>query len=200
MVRTFVIVAVLAALTLALSLVTLRNATPRDGGAQVRFLREMIQHHSQAVDMAIRIRDRSADPALRTVALDMTLAQQDQIGQMRGWMTQWNVPWAGPAMTAEHAREMGMATPSDVASLSTLPVKDAEVKFLRLMIRHHEGALAMAEPMLNDGRAEIRTFARTVKATQSGEIALMKTFLEQRGASANTTSVPTDMPEMNHSH
>lgn len=193
----------LAVLTLALSLVAMRGATPNDASAQVRFVREMIQHHSQAIDMAIRIRDRSADPDLRTVALDMTLAQQDQVGQMRGWMTQWGVPWAGQAMTAEHARQMGMATSGDVESLSTLPVKDAEVKFLRLMIRHHEGALAMAKPMLNDTRPEIRSLARNIQTTQSSEIALMKTFLQQRGA---TSAAPTnstdmqDMPGMNHSH
>ena len=182
MVRTFGIVAVLAVLTLALSLVALRSAAPGDGSAQVRFMREMIQHHSQAIDMAIRIRDRSADADLRAVALDMTLAQQDQIGQMRGWMTQWNVKWAGQAMTAQHAREMGMATPQDVAGLSERPVADAERDFLRLMIRHHQGALTMTRDFLEqDLPAPAEALARQIAAAQGSEIRLMTDLLRERG-------------------
>ncbi|WP_216318582.1 DUF305 domain-containing protein [Deinococcus aestuarii] len=160
-----------------------RLATPREGSTEVRFVREMIQHHSQAVDMATRIRDRSEDRTIRALALDIMLSQQEQIGQMRGWLTLWGLPWGGQGMTAEHARMMGMATPAELGSLDTQPVSQAEKTFLQLMIRHHRGALEMVEPALENGvRPEVQALARQVQAAQGGEIRLMTQLLADRGA------------------
>lgn len=177
-------VALALAALIALALVLApRVATPREGSTEVRFVREMIQHHAQAIDMATRIRDRSQDRTLRSLALDIMLSQQEQIGQMRGWLTLWGLPWGGQGMTAEHARMMGMATPEELNRLDTLPVSDAERLFLQLMIRHHQGALAMVTPALGSGvRPEVQTLARQIQATQGGEIRLMTDLLKGRGA------------------
>lgn len=174
------LVAALIAAALALGP---RLATPGESSTEVRFVREMIQHHAQAVDMATRIRDRSVDRTLRSVALDMQLSQREQIGQMRGWLTLWGRPWGGVGMTGDHARMMGMATPAEVNRLDTLPRADAERLFLQLMIRHHQGALAMVRPALEDGvRPEVRTLARQIDTAQAGEIRLMTQMLAARDA------------------
>ncbi|WP_345459295.1 DUF305 domain-containing protein [Deinococcus carri] len=178
-------VALLAAAIIAVALaLSPRYALPQESSPEVRFVREMSQHHAQAVDMATRIRDRdSHDRTLRSVALDILLSQQEQIGQMRGWLTLWGLPWGGPGMTGEHARMMGMAAPAELHRLDTLPVGDAERLFLQLMIRHHQGAIAMVQPVLGPGiRPEVRTLARQIAATQSGEIRLMMQMLAARGA------------------
>ncbi|WP_034387120.1 DUF305 domain-containing protein [Deinococcus sp. YIM 77859] len=187
MARRPVFLAAAALLVAALTAVALapwsRTGFPREGSPEVRFVREMTQHHAQAVDMATRIRDRSRDQTLRALALDIMLSQQEQIGQMRGWLTLWGQPWGGPGMTAEHARMMGMATPAELEQLSTLPVPEAERLFLQLMIRHHQGALAMVEPALAPGiRPEVQTLARQIQATQGGEINLMTRLLAARNA------------------
>ncbi|EYB69769.1 hypothetical protein DEIPH_ctg002orf0100 [Deinococcus phoenicis] len=192
------LVAALMAVVLAFSP---RNALPQEGSPEVRFVREMSQHHAQAVDMATRIRDRdSHDRTLRSVALDILLSQQEQIGQMRGWLTLWHLPWGGPGMTTAHARSMGMATPAELKALDTLPTRDAERLFLQLMIRHHQGALAMVEPVLGKGiRPEVRTLARQIAATQAGEIRLMTQMLAARGARplpAPAASDPASMDGM----
>ncbi|BDP41199.1 DUF305 domain-containing protein [Deinococcus aetherius] len=174
---------VLAVLGLLAVLALPRLATPREGSTEVRFVREMIQHHAQAVDMATRIRDRSDDPTLRSLALDIMLSQQEQIGQMRGWLTLWGLPWGGQGMTAEHARMMGMATPAELNSLDTPPVPQAEKTFLQLMIRHHQGALEMLKPALGGGvRPEVQALARQIHAAQGGEIKLMTQLLADRDA------------------
>lgn len=174
------LVAALLAAALALGS---RADLPREGSPEVRFVREMTQHHAQAVDMATRIRDRSRDRTLRSLALDIMLSQQEQIGQMRGWLTLWGLPWGGPGMNAEHARMMGMATPGELRQLDTLPVQEAERLFLQLMIRHHQGALEMVKPALAPGlRPEVQTLARQIQATQGGEINLMTRLLEARNA------------------
>ncbi|KEF34604.1 hypothetical protein RDMS_05995 [Deinococcus sp. RL] len=177
------VIALAAALLVALALaLTSRSGTPAEGSPEVRFVREMTQHHAQAVDMATRLRERTGDRTLRSLTLDILLSQQEQIGQMRGWLTLWGLPWGGQGMSAEHARRMGMATPQELNALDTLPLRDAEAHFLRLMIRHHQGALSMVEPALGSGiRPEVRTLARQIQATQGGEIRLMEDLLRRRG-------------------
>lgn len=177
-----VLALVAAALLAAALALTSRSGTPAESSPEVRFVREMTQHHAQAVDMATRLRERTDDRTLRSLTLDILLSQQEQIGQMRGWLTLWGLPWGGEGMSAEHARMMGMATPEELNRLDTLPLPDAEAHFLRLMIRHHQGALSMVEPALGDRiRPEVRTLARQIQATQGGEIRLMEDLLRQRG-------------------
>jgi len=52
--------------------------------------------------------------------------------------------------------------------------------FLQLMIRHHEGALKMAEEELADGKDQrMRVMARDMYAGQSIEIARMRATLNE---------------------
>ncbi|OLV17653.1 DUF305 domain-containing protein [Deinococcus marmoris] len=194
--------AVLLVLALGLAALLLlprlnQSSGPAEGSTEVRFVREMIQHHAQAVDLSTRIRERGKNPAVRTLALDIMLSQQEQIGQMHGWLTLWNRPWGGAGMTTEHAlgMGMGMATPQQVASLDTLPPAQAEVTFLQLMTRHHQGALMMAEPALGAGvRPEVQALARQIEASQSAEIRSMTEMLKERGAE------PLPAPQMDMTH
>ncbi|CAM3536549.1 DUF305 domain-containing protein [Deinococcus saxicola] len=189
----------LLAVVLAAALIVPRvnpGSGPAEGSTEVRFVREMIQHHAQAVDLSTRIRENGSDPAVRTLALDIMLSQQEQIGQMHGWLTLWNRPWGGAGMTAEHALGMGMATPQQVASLNTLPPAQADITFLQLMTRHHQGALRMAEPALGAGvRPEVRALARQIEATQGTEIRVMTEMLRERGAEALPALPMMDMTQ-----
>ncbi|UBV43377.1 DUF305 domain-containing protein [Deinococcus taeanensis] len=196
----------LAALSALLILAALlfgpRLVPPGETSREVRFVREMIQHHTQAIDMATRIRDRTRNAELRTLALDIMLSQQEQVGQMHGWLTLWGRPWAGEGMSAGHARAMGMATPAEVNRITALPEGQAEVTFLQLMTRHHQGALQMVTPVLRSGvRPEVQALARQIQAAQSAEITLMTRLLG--GREAQPLPSPAGMPGMNmggHEH
>jgi uncharacterized protein (DUF305 family) len=158
-----------------------REAAPVEDDADARFARAMAMHHEQAVEMALTIRDRSADSILRRLTLDIMLTQQAQIGQMRGWLESWrlSIAGSGPPMSGMHSPEqMGMATRPQVDSLTALPIRDAERMFLRLMIRHHQGGLAMAEAAVaSSARPEVRRLATAIVASQRGEIAYMERLL-----------------------
>jgi uncharacterized protein (DUF305 family) len=68
------------------------DAGPVDTG----FAQDMSVHHRQAVLMAGWARERSTDPAIRSLAFDIETSQLEQIGRMQGWLSVWNAPPLAP--------------------------------------------------------------------------------------------------------
>ena len=187
--RTISLAAVLlAAVVAAVVLWFLWPRTPGDGSAEAGFLRDMSIHHDQAVQMALIIRDRTEDPQLQALATDIVLTQQAEIGTMTGWLLEWDLSLTSsePAMTwMGHSMEgpmPGMASPEEIQQLRDLPVAEAEVLFLRLMIRHHVGGIDMAEACLDrcDDDDVLRLSQGIVKS-QNAEITTMQQMLAARG-------------------
>ena len=86
---------------------------------------------------------------------------------------------------------MGMATPEEIDLLSEAPSNEADRLFLRLMIPHHQGAIAMAEVALkNAEHQEIRDLAEDIVVAQRDEIKELKAIKEQE---FGTSEVPMEM-------
>jgi uncharacterized protein (DUF305 family) len=171
--------------------------TPGSESAEAGFLRDMSLHHSQAVEMSMILRARTEDEQLRFLVTDIALGQQSQIGMMDGWLMLWDLSLSSsePAMAwMDHPVDglmPGMATQEQVESLKTLPVDEAEVLFLQLMIRHHQGGVEMAQGYLDRGDQDnVTAFAENVVFIQESEITNMNQMLEARGEEPITDPLP----------
>jgi uncharacterized protein (DUF305 family) len=150
------------------------------------FLRDMSTHHAQAVRMSEVAHRRSADPDLNYLAFDILSTQQGQIGIMSGWLDLWEQSQSGsaePMAWMGHDGPMpGMATHAEIERLDRLPVAEMEEQWLRLMIRHHRGAVPMADAAAEQaGSPETAALAASMSAGQQSEIDLMQRLLAERG-------------------
>jgi uncharacterized protein (DUF305 family) len=154
---------------------------PGNDSPEAGFARDMMVHHAQAVEMAEIVRDKTKSEEIRTLATDIALTQQAQIGMMQGWLDVWGLPTSGtkPAMSwmghSTEGRMPGMATPQEIDRLKEAPPEEADEQFLWLMIRHHRAAIPMAEAILDrTERPEVRELAGAIAASQRQEIRTMK--------------------------
>lgn len=166
-------------------------ATPNDGSVEAGFARDMSVHHAQAVEMALIVRDITEDQELRTLATDIVLTQQAQIGQMSGWLAVWDLRPTGvdlPMAWMGHPVDglmPGMATAEEIRALRELSADAAEAEFLRLMIAHHQGGVHMAEAIVaRSDNEDVLHLANTIVAAQKYEIDLMEEMLRARGEAA----------------
>jgi uncharacterized protein (DUF305 family) len=159
---------------------------PGDDSPEAGFARDMMVHHAQAVEMAEIVRDKTKSEEIRTLATDIALTQQAQIGIMQGWLDVWGLPSSGtePAMSwMGHPTEgpmPGMATPQEIDRLREAPPEEADEQFLWLMIRHHRAAIPMASAILKrTDRPEVRELAGAIAASQRQEIRTMEAMSEE---------------------
>ncbi len=137
----------------------------------VMFAQGMIPHHSQAVEMAslALTSDRGASDEVRDLARRIESAQDPEIEQMTEWLISWDQPLDMPAMDG---MEMdGMVASDELDALAKLEGTQFEAEWTRLMIAHHEGAIAMAEAEIESGLNEDAiALAENIVTTQQTEV------------------------------
>lgn len=145
--------------------------------ADVEFARQMIPHHAQAVEMAGMLPSDGVSPELTELAAAIAGAQQPEIDQMTAMLDRWG--YVPPPPEGGHAHEMaGMLTEDDLAALDAATGAEFERMWLTMMIEHHEGAIEMAETVLDDGvDPEARELAEEIVDVQQAEIARMERML-----------------------
>lgn len=181
---------------------------PAADSVDVGFAQDMTVHHNQAVDMATIALTRSTDTDVRGLAFDILTSQQNQVGQMQGWLALWDraplptdgyMAWmtAGGGHGHGHAaadstepaaqgdgKMPGMATAAEMSALGQASGPALDVMFLQLMLRHHQGGLPMMEyaEQYADVPA-VRNLAQKMVSTQQGEATLITSMLTERNAS-----------------
>lgn len=148
--------------------------------ADVQFMQGMIAHHAQAIRMSVLAATRSGDARLIRFAQKIDQSQTSEIQLMGDWLAERRqvVP---DSTTWTQIIMPGMLTAAELAELATLTGTAFDRRFLELMIRHHEGAIAMVADLFVTPRAgqevDVNVFANEVEQVQSVEIALMRQML-----------------------
>ncbi|WP_405767157.1 DUF305 domain-containing protein [Streptomyces sp. NBC_01538] len=174
------------------------TTVPAADSADAGFARDMAVHHQQAVEMSYIVRDRTGNEEIRRLAYDISQTQANQRGMLLGWLDLWELPkvssaapmsWmdmAGMADGKDGALMPGMATNTEMTKLGKLSGKQAEVFYLQLMTRHHQGGVHMAQGCVERcGVGVEKRLAQGMVNAQESEISLMAGMLKERGAKAS---------------
>lgn len=165
---------------------------PPRSHAEAEFMRGMIMHHAQAVEMTALIASRTENKDLRSLGARISSSQTDEIKFMKRWLAARGEPisMAMPGMPdmdrSGHPMALmpGMLTPQQMEALRKAKGAEFDRLFLTGMIQHHNGALIMVKDLFDTAGAgqdaELFDFANDADNTQRAEIRIMQTMLEKK--------------------
>jgi uncharacterized protein (DUF305 family) len=119
-----------------------------------------------------------ASDAVRELATEITNAQDPEIAFMKQVLANWNKPTEMDS-NMDHSDMMdGMLSLDELDALGALRVTAFDTAWLEAMIRHHEGAISMAEDLIESGvNQELINLGREIITAQQAEIDAMKALL-----------------------
>ena len=159
--------------------------TPSIRANDARFLSDMVVHHSQAIVMVDAVASDLTDPQVASLASRIRDEQKPEIDFMAGYLEQRGAPVppeaTNPNLIDHGSHSMpGMASEADLRALGAATGVAADRLFLSLMIRHHEGALAMVgEHAASAADERVEELAADINVTQSKQIDQMRTMLQR---------------------
>lgn len=164
--------------------------TPSASSVDAGFAQDMAVHHIQAITMAGYERDNTTDPGLKLLAFDIETGQNFEVGQMQGWLDNWGLSridphpmqWMGHADAVHNGLMPGMATEAQMRRLQSLHGRALDIRFLQLMIHHHQGGIPMAQyAAAHASEPYVREVATKMATLQSNEVIQMEQTLRHLG-------------------
>jgi uncharacterized protein (DUF305 family) len=121
--------------------------------ADASFMRMMIPHHAQALEMSELARTRASDEDVLSLARRIEGAQGPEIRSMSSWLASRGLalPEAGEHSGHSSGPMMGMLTEEQMAELEAARGAEFDRLYLAGMIQHHQGAVDMAGEELEAG-------------------------------------------------
>jgi uncharacterized protein (DUF305 family) len=161
----------------AASTVMSNELTAPDGTAynlpDVYFMRMMIPHHTQALEMVVLAPSRTTHPQILAVADRIRAAQLPEIALMRSWLAARGLGENDPGH--DHAGMPGMQSAERLGALRAARGDAFDRLFVEMMINHHEGARKMSVDVIRAGRNEqVEELATNISAEQGVEITRMR--------------------------
>lgn len=152
------------------------------------FVQAMVPHHAQALEMCALARSRAESPEVLTLARRIRGAQGPEILTLGAWLEQRGL--AVPTVEDDpkefdhgehgHTPMAGMLTAEQMDELREAQGREFDELFLRGMIRHHAGAVQMAQAVAADGSDTMALeVADEVAAGQTAEIERMRELLRE---------------------
>jgi uncharacterized protein (DUF305 family) len=142
-------------------------------GVDVMFAQMMIPHHQQAIDMSALAQSRALSPEVKALASKISAEQGPEIEQMRSWLKAANAP-------SEMGHQMsmdGMLSDAEMERITNASGEEFDELFIVGMIAHHEGAIEMAQMVVDSKNLEARELGASIIKTQTLEIAELRALL-----------------------
>ena len=137
---------------------------------EIDFMKDMIDHHAMAVEMAEICLTKAVHEELRATCENIIAAQSAEIERMQTWLRDWYGISYEPRMTRGDQRTLGR--------LASLSGAEFEIEFMQMMIEHHERAIREAEDCLQRAaHRQLRRLCENIIETQSAEIEQLQTWL-----------------------
>jgi uncharacterized protein (DUF305 family) len=136
----------------------------------IMFAELMIPHHEQAIEMSEIALLNTSNPEVLQLAQDIKDAQSPEIEIIKSW-TGVNV--------STHAGHMmdGMLSENELSDLRNAKGREFDLLFLQGMIKHHEGAIAMAQGVADSKSKDVSELSALIIKAQEVEISKMKKLL-----------------------
>jgi uncharacterized protein (DUF305 family) len=140
---------------------------------ETSFLEQMIQHHRSGIEMAKLVNGHTKRPELQEFAGKMIAMQDQEIGQMTKWLTDWYK--TSPKEVANEKADKDMKP--HMSMLQAKKDADFDKAFLEMMPKHHHMAVEMAEQAQNKStHPELKELASKIAKDQQAEIKQMKSW------------------------
>ena len=172
---------------------SVRASLPPISTKDIEFIKGMIMHHSQAVEMTALIESRTESKKIRLLGARISQSQSDEMRFMVRWLDARGeispppIPYMPEMRTregsaAEHRMLMpGMLSRDQMDALRKATGLEFDRLFLTGMIQHHNGALIMVKDLFaapGTGQdAELFNFVTDVDSGQRAEIKIMQNLL-----------------------
>lgn len=136
----------------------------------IAFAEMMIPHHEQAIEMSEIALLNTTNLEVLQIAQEIKDAQSPEIELMMSWTG---------VKASTHAGHMmdGMLSKSEVSELREAKGKEFDVLFLKGMIKHHKGAIEMAQAVVNSNSKVVADLADSIIKAQELEITKMNELL-----------------------
>lgn len=179
----------------------------RPSAAEVGFLRDMIVHHEQAVEMSKIVIGSDLPAGAQSFVVEVISDQRYEIGLMETLLRRWNVStevpsgeamaWMGDAVTV--GAMPGMASDAELSALADATGSGAAEKWFQFMSVHHEGGLAMAEAAAGQVEdADVKALARRIARNQRIEISEYAAAAARLGVAVPVVSTAPPDAETEH--
>jgi uncharacterized protein (DUF305 family) len=151
--------------------------------ADVDYAVDMSMHHSQGVTMTELAATQAPSSKVKALAGRIRQVQAKEVDRIAEWLNDWQSRGATmpPHGHSDEAPDVpGMMSLEEMEKLERATGRDFDRLFLSMMIRHHQGAIQLAQQETTRGAsAEAKRVAQNVSTAQSGEVREMKQLLAQ---------------------
>ncbi|MBV8997220.1 MAG: DUF305 domain-containing protein [Pseudonocardiales bacterium] len=141
----------------------------------VAFLQNMLPHHVQTGTMSDLAHTKAASLRVKTIALRIKAAQDQQTTRIRNLLAAWGAPTSADS----GGQVPGTLTDQQIEQLKSATGGDFDQLFLQLMIDHQKGAIQMSQTELAQGSdPQARRLAQDTITGQQSEINQMEKLLK----------------------